>query len=118
MSDRIVSKAQPNVKVTVTQGIHVVHDGTVYRNGDGAAVPERVARRWIHNGWASESSTATDGRQSVGTLPDPRGLASSRGDEDESEPRAEKPARPARKHVVRQSSGATRTTKSGGRQRR
>jgi hypothetical protein len=57
-----------NIKVTVTQGIRVVGpDGTVYQNGETATVHERVARRWITNGWASDTRVA-------GTLPDPRGL--------------------------------------------
>ena len=58
------------MKVTVTQGIRVAHDGKVYQNGQSADVPERVTRHWIHCGWANESRPA-------GTLPAPRGLASS-----------------------------------------
>jgi hypothetical protein len=58
------------MKVTVTKGIRVVApDGRVYETGEPADVPERVARQWIHCGWANDSRTPP-------TLPDPRGLAS------------------------------------------
>jgi hypothetical protein len=70
------------MKVTVTQGIRVVHDGRVYQNGQSADVPERVARRCIHCGWASDGRTAH-------TLPDPRGLASAT-DNAQPEPKADR----------------------------
>lgn len=54
------------MKVTVTQGVQVVHDGQVYRNGASAEVPERVGQRWIRNGWASSEGPSP--------LHDPRGL--------------------------------------------
>lgn len=41
------------MKVTATQGVQVCHDGTVYRDGASADVPESVARQWVYNGWAS-----------------------------------------------------------------
>ena len=43
------------MKVIVTQGIRVVHDGKVYQDGQRVDVAERVAREWITYGWASES---------------------------------------------------------------
>ena len=55
------------MKVAVTQGIRVVHDGRMYQYGQRVDVGERVARQWITYVWASES-----GAQS---LPDARGLA-------------------------------------------
>jgi hypothetical protein len=46
------------MKVTVMQGIRVAHDGAVYHDDATADVPERVARRWIYCGWASDDRTA------------------------------------------------------------
>lgn len=57
------------MKVTVTQGIRVVHDGEVYRDGQSVDVPEQVAAHWLECGWASEGDGAS-------ALPDPRGLPS------------------------------------------
>lgn len=62
------------MKVTVTQGIQVVHDGQVYLNGASADVPDALGQRWIRNGWASE-----DG---LSALPDPRGLGKSQTEPD------------------------------------
>ena len=56
------------MKVTVTQGVRVVHDGTLYQDGQSGDVPKDVAERWVTNGWASEGSGALAQR-------DPRGLA-------------------------------------------
>ena len=44
------------MKVTVTQGIHVVHDGKVYQDGQRVDVAERVARLWITYGWATRAA--------------------------------------------------------------
>jgi hypothetical protein len=66
------------MKVTVTRGIRVVHDGKVYQDGQSADVPDSVAMLWLECGWASESG--------LRTLPGPRGLAST-------ETRRVKPAR-------------------------
>lgn len=49
--------------VIVTQGIQVVHDGQVYRDGESLDVPERVARQWESWGWVG-----------LDRLPDSRGL--------------------------------------------
>lgn len=54
------------MKVIVTQGVRVCHDGTVYRFGEAADVPESVAQRWIRNGWASDYGPSS--------RRDPRGL--------------------------------------------
>lgn len=62
------ASADDGVKVTVTQGIQVFHDGQTYRDGQSVTVPQTVARRWIRNGWASDSGPSV--------LRDPRGLAS------------------------------------------
>lgn len=81
MSNRIArrsTRADAGVKVTVTEGIRVVHDGQPYRDGQTVTVPESVARRWIRNGWASDSGPSV--------LADPRGLASHDSD---TEPEAE-----------------------------
>ena len=55
------------MKVTVTQGIRVVHDRVLYQDGQSADVPNEVAEEWVKNGWASEGSGALAQR-------DPRGL--------------------------------------------
>lgn len=72
MSSRVrrsarAASAEDGVKVTVTQGIQVFHDGQTYRDGQSVTVPQTVARRWIRNGWASDSGPSV--------LRDPRGLA-------------------------------------------
>jgi hypothetical protein len=56
------------MKMTVTQGIRVVHDGTVYQDGQTVDVPDSVAAFWKECGWASEDS---------GPQRDPRGLSGS-----------------------------------------
>lgn len=75
MSSRITRRsantsADDGVKVTVTQGIQV-HYRQPYRDGRTVTVPEAVARRWIRNGWASDSGPSV--------LADPRGLANASG---------------------------------------
>jgi len=55
------------MEVTVTQGIRVVHDGTVYQGGESVDVPDSVAAFWSECGWASEGSGAAAQR-------DPRGV--------------------------------------------
>jgi hypothetical protein len=54
------------MKVTVTQGVRVVHDGTLYQDGQSADVPKDVADQWVTNGWAVTSGPAAQR--------DPRGL--------------------------------------------
>jgi hypothetical protein len=82
------------MKVTVTQGVRVVHDGTVYQDGQSADVPEGVARCWIQCGWASEGRTSQ-------SLPDPRGLASIETD-------AEPEPKPATKAAAKRTAGRMR----------
>lgn len=55
------------MKVTVTQGIRVCHDGAVRHGGQSLDVPEDVAQQWIAWGWVG--ATKGDAR-----LPDARGL--------------------------------------------
>jgi hypothetical protein len=42
------------MKVTVADGIRVVHEGKAYRDGESADVPAEVAKQWIESGWATE----------------------------------------------------------------
>jgi hypothetical protein len=42
------------VRVVVVQPYKVTHNGTDYRPGDTAEVPESVAQKWIANGWVHE----------------------------------------------------------------
>jgi hypothetical protein len=55
------------MKVTVTQGIRVIHDGELYQDGQSVDVPESVATFWLECGWASEGDGAPAPR-------DPRGV--------------------------------------------
>jgi hypothetical protein len=56
------------MKVTVTPGIRVVHDGEVYQDGQRVDVPDDVASYWLECGWASAGSD--------GPPRDPRGVTS------------------------------------------
>ena len=40
------------MKVVVRPDIQVVHDGTVYRPGETADLPQHIAYGWIGSGWA------------------------------------------------------------------
>jgi hypothetical protein len=75
------------MKVTVTHGIRVVYDSTVYQDGQSVDVPDDVAAFWSECGWASEGSGAAAQR-------DPRGLTNT-GPQPRSEMR--EPRRSARK---------------------
>jgi hypothetical protein len=39
--------------VIVVDPFQVVHQGTVFRPGETAEVPEPVARYWLRNGWVN-----------------------------------------------------------------
>ena len=54
------------VKVTVADGVQVAHDGTVYRPGDTADVPDHVAAQWITSGWVTEMQTQPSRRSTQG----------------------------------------------------
>lgn len=43
------------VKVTVAQGIQVVHEGERYPGGTELEVPGPLAHKWIRAGWVTES---------------------------------------------------------------
>ena len=42
------------MKVKVTDGIQVTHDGKSYRGGAVVDVPDDVAAQWIAPGWVTE----------------------------------------------------------------
>jgi hypothetical protein len=49
-----MAAAQKPVRVTVLAPFMVSHDGTAYRPGDTAEVPEHVAAHWILNEWVND----------------------------------------------------------------
>lgn len=49
-----------SVKVTVTHGIQVVHEGERYTDGATVEVPGPVAHKWIRAGWVSVSDETPD----------------------------------------------------------
>ena len=55
------------MKVTVTDGIRVVHDGKVYLDGETVDVPRKVADEWFKYGCAADNGPLS--------LVDARGLA-------------------------------------------
>jgi hypothetical protein len=79
------------MKATVTQGIRVVHDGTVYQGGQSVDVPDSVAAFRLECGWASEGSGAR-------ALPDPRGLTNT-GPQPQSEMRDPRTAPRSRRNT-------------------
>lgn len=62
------------MKVIVTQGIRVFHDGEVYQDGQRVDVPDEVAAFWVECGWASEGSDGPprDPRGVTNTEPEPQ----------------------------------------------
>ena len=60
------------MKVTVTQGIRVVHESVSYQDGQRADVPKDVAEQWVTNGWVVTSGPAAPR--------DPRGLTAAAQD--------------------------------------
>lgn len=54
--EREIAPQQPekSVRVVVAAPFQVSHDGTDYRPGDHAEVPQSVAEKWTANGWAHE----------------------------------------------------------------
>ncbi|NMO03131.1 hypothetical protein HH308_18115 [Gordonia sp. TBRC 11910] len=44
------------MKVVVSRGFQVAHDGTVFGSGEVADVPDDVADAWIRSGWADAMS--------------------------------------------------------------
>lgn len=42
------------MKVKVAEGLQVSHDGTAWRDGATAEVPDDVAREWLQSGWVTE----------------------------------------------------------------
>lgn len=42
------------MKVTVKQGVQVVHDGTVFADGETADVPDHVVELWLRSGWVEK----------------------------------------------------------------
>jgi hypothetical protein len=64
------------MKVTVTQGIRVIHDGEVYRDGQSVDVPAVVAAFWLECGWASEGNDGSprDPRGVTNTEPPPQAV--------------------------------------------
>jgi len=41
------------MKVKVGDGLRVVHDGKVFRDGQTADVPDDVGEEWVSAGWAT-----------------------------------------------------------------
>jgi hypothetical protein len=41
------------MKVEVGDGLRVVHDGKVFRDGQTADVPDDVGEEWVSAGWAT-----------------------------------------------------------------
>ena len=60
------------MKVTVTDGIRVVHDGKAYQDGQSADVPAEVAKQWIDVGWASEAKTEVKAEDKPATKSAPK----------------------------------------------
>jgi len=42
------------MRIKVTRGVQVVHDGKVYADGASADVPDAVARFWVRSGRVTE----------------------------------------------------------------
>jgi hypothetical protein len=57
------------MKVTVADGIRVVHEGKAYRGGESADVPDEVAKSWIESGWASEEKAETKSSSAAKAAP-------------------------------------------------
>ena len=50
------------MKLTVTDGIRVVHDGKVYTGGQSVDVPKDVAEQWATHGWAAGDDGPSESR--------------------------------------------------------
>jgi hypothetical protein len=46
------------MKVKVAEGLQVAHEGTVWRDGATADVPDHVAEPWLEAGWVTEVTAA------------------------------------------------------------
>jgi len=46
--------AADSMRIKVTRGVQVVHDGKVYADGASADVPDAVARFWVRSGRVTE----------------------------------------------------------------
>jgi hypothetical protein len=57
------------MKITVAEGIQVVHEGHRYADGDTAEVPDYLAEKWVRSGWASE---ITEPEPKAPAEPEPR----------------------------------------------
>lgn len=51
------------MKVTVTDGRQVNHDGTVYRGGQTLEVDEPTGQRWVARGWVQPAETSPKRRK-------------------------------------------------------
>ena len=48
------------MKITVAEGIQVVHEGTRHFGGSEVEVPEHLARKWIRAGWATSDEDESE----------------------------------------------------------
>lgn len=55
------------MKVTVAQGIQVVHKGKRFADGVLLEVSDELARRWLRAGWVSEEDCSPVARQTRST---------------------------------------------------
>jgi Phage capsid family len=49
-----LTDGSPTMKVKVLQPFQASHEGTIYRPGDTADVPDQVAAHWRSSGWVEE----------------------------------------------------------------
>jgi hypothetical protein len=66
------------MKVKVLQPFQVSHDGTIYRPGEVAEVPEAVAASWERSGWVEPVADDEDQAAEDKPTPTPRSSSSSR----------------------------------------